>query len=84
MSFFDKKNTGFSSSVFAEKSIKSRTAQIEVTSDYFTNAFSIPFAILMTGDIWKYSLAKIALDFPSFLVTSDLRMRGENDLIFQF
>ena len=50
MSFFDKKNTGFSSSVFAEKSIKSRTAQIEV-SDYFTNAFSIPFAILMTGDI---------------------------------
>ena len=84
MSFFDKKNTGFSSSVLQKKSIKSRTAQIEVTSDYFTNAFSIPFAILMTGDIWKYSLAKIALDFPSFLVTSDLRMRGENDLSFQF
>ena len=84
MSFFDKKKYWIFKFCFAEKSIKSRTAQIEVTSDYFTNAFSIPFAILMTGDIWKYSLAKIALDFPSFLVTSDLRMRGENDLIFQF
>ena len=51
MSFFDKKKYWIFKFCFAEKSIKSRKAQIEVTSDYFTNAFSIPFAILMTGDI---------------------------------